>query len=48
MLNAQIGKGDISIPKEALAAMQKMADSDKAFIFGNGIRTLQKNEIVAP
>lgn len=48
MLNTQIEKGEISVPKEALAAMQKMADSDKVFIFSSGIRTLLKNEIVAP
>ena len=39
---------DISIPKEALAALQKMADSDEPFIFGSGNRLLLKNEIVAP
>jgi len=48
MLNAQIEKGDISIPKEALAALQKMADSDRAFILSSGSRLLLKNEIVAP
>ena len=47
-LNAQVEKGEISIPKEALAKIQKMADSDKPFIFGSGSRLLLKNEIVAP
>jgi len=47
-LNAQVEKGEISIPKEALAAMQKMADSDKPFMLGTRGRRLLKNEIVAP
>lgn len=48
MLNAQIEKGDISIPKEAVEAIQKMANSDKPFILRSGSRLLLKNEIVAP
>lgn len=47
-LNAQVEKGEISISKEVLAKIQKMADSDKPFILRSGSRLLLKNEIVAP
>ncbi|MEZ6034956.1 MAG: hypothetical protein R3C17_17830 [Planctomycetaceae bacterium] len=47
-LNAQVEKGEISIPKEALEKIQKMADSDKPFILRTGSRLLMKSEIVTP
>ena len=46
MLKGQIEKGDTSIPKEALAQLEKMAESDRPGPMSWGTRQLQKKEIV--